>query len=101
MFGLSFALALQLTLSTRSNTAVRLATATLFFGINVFFVGTVWPYFRPLGNCQNTHAHTHTQQPQTEAQTRTPIVACGECADWWSAPQGSESCAAVPSLLHA
>ena len=54
MFGLSFALALQLTLSTRANTAVRLATATLFFGVNVFFVGTVWPYFRPLGNCQHT-----------------------------------------------
>lgn len=75
MFGLSFALALQLTLSTRSNTAVRMATATLFFGINVFFVGTVWPYFRPLGNCQFTlsqraaddahSAHTHAQHTRS------------------------------------
>lgn len=74
MFGLSFALALQLTLSTRSNTAVRLSTATLFFGLNVFFVGTVWPYFRPIGNCQckaETHtritAHAHTKAHDTHS----------------------------------
>ena len=49
-FTTSFALALQLTLSTASNTAVRLSVAILFFALNVFAVGSVWPYYRPLGN---------------------------------------------------
>lgn len=76
MFGLSFALALQLTLSTRSNTAVRLSTATLFFGINVFFVGTVWPYFRPLGNCQHTLPHTIMHRTlQSRAHRNAPAGA--------------------------